>query len=401
MRRLIRTLALLLLFAAACAAPPSPPPPTPVVPTDTPVPTETASPTGTPTTTPTPAPTETPTVTPTPPVLNPLTGLVVANPAVLARRPLAIKIAHFPRRVREHQVGLSLADNVWEHYAEGGVTRFTAIFLSESPEKVGNVRSARLIDAILGEAYQAMLVASGSSQGTLDRLAQTDFYDRVIAEATGYSECPLLCREEAADLTTDKLYTSPAAVWKLADDLRLNGPQALGGFAFDAAPSPGGVPATTIHLDFQLGNTVAEWRYDPAAQVYSRWVDTADLPSLAPHLDAATGQPISAADVVVLFVPHVATNVREDENGQYFGYDILLTGSGLARLFRDGLMYEISWTRGEKGLPRFVDAGGRVIPFRPGVIWFEVLSSDSPTSFENATFTARLKAPKPLSTPTP
>jgi hypothetical protein len=45
------------------------------------------------------------------------------------RRPLAIKVAHFPRRVREHQVGLSYADNVWEHYAEGGVIRFTAIFL--------------------------------------------------------------------------------------------------------------------------------------------------------------------------------------------------------------------------------------------------------------------------------
>ena len=361
----------------------------------------TASPTETPTTTPSPTPTETPTVTPTPPVLNPLTGLVVANPAVLDRRPLAIKIAHFPRRVREHQVGLSLADNVWEHYAEGGVTRFTAIFLSQSPERIGNVRSARLIDAILGEAYQAMLVASGSSRGTLDRLARTDFYDRVIAEATGYSECPLLCREESADLTTDKLYTSPEAVWKLADDLRLNGPQDLGGFAFDAAPPEGGAPAATIHIDFQLGNTVAEWRYDPAAQVYFRWVDTADLPNLAPHLDAATGQQIMAADVVVVFVPHVATNVREDENGQYFGYDILLTGSGPARLFRDGLMYEISWTRGEKGLPRFVDAGGRVIPFKPGNIWFDVLSSDSPATFENATFTARLKAPKPLPTPTP
>src|SRR5262249_12080970 len=109
--------------------------------------------------------------TPTPAITNPLSGLVTADPTVLDRRPLAIKIAHFPRSVRP-QYGLSQADNVWEHYAEGGVTRFTAIFLSQAPEKIGNVRSARYIDAILGEAYRAMLVASGSSQGVLNRLRQ-------------------------------------------------------------------------------------------------------------------------------------------------------------------------------------------------------------------------------------
>jgi len=404
---LFRDVALFFLLTLAACAPAitASPTLTPIPPTNTPIPTATASPTPTPTATLTPSPTATPTITPTPPVINPLTGLAVADPAVLERRPVAIKVAHFPRRVREHQLGLSLADNVWEHYAEGGVTRFTAIFLSQSPEKVGNVRSARLIDAYLGEAYQAMLVASGSSQGTLDRLSQTDFYERVIAEATGYSDCPLLCREEAADLTTDKLYTSPVAIWQLATELKLNGRQDLSGFVFNPALPSGGVSATTIHLDFQLGNTVAEWRYDPATQAYARWVDTASLPSLDPHLDVATGQPITAANVVVLYVLHFATNVREDEHGQHFGYDVLLTGSGPAKLFRDGLMYDLTWMRGDAsaGLPRFVDAAGQVVPFRPGNTWFDVLSSDSPTTFDasQGVFSARFKAPKPLPTATP
>jgi Protein of unknown function (DUF3048) N-terminal domain len=122
-------------------------------------------------------------------VFDPLTGLAVSDPSVLDRRPLAIKIANFPRHVRAAQTGLSLADNVWEHYAEGGTTRFTAIFLSQGPDRIGNVRSARLLDTYLGQAYQAMLVASGSSDGTLNRLRKTDFFKRVIAEATGYHGC--------------------------------------------------------------------------------------------------------------------------------------------------------------------------------------------------------------------
>lgn len=393
---------LALLLAACSSAPATSTLSLPPTPTLAPSPTPTITPTPTATLTPTPVPTATFTASPspTPATINPLTGLVVPDPTTMDRRPLAIKVAHFPRRVRP-QFGLSFADNVWEHYAEGGVTRFTAIFLGQSPEKVGNIRSARLIDTILGEAYQAMLVASGSSQGTLDRLRETDFYERVIAEATGYDECPILCREEDRSATTDKLFTSPEALWELTTELGLNGRQNLKGFAFDSEPPAGGEEAISLRLDFQLGNTVTEWRYDPQAGRYARWVDTAELPTLAPHVDALSGQQITAANVVVMYALHAPSNIREDENGQSFSYEIFLTGSGPARLFRDGKVYEVKWERGEKGLPRFVDDRGRPAPFKPGNTWFEVVTPDSPTQFEGGAFSLRFKAPDPFpATPT-
>src|SRR3990172_4591691 len=68
-------------------------------------------------------------------------------------------------------------------------------------------------------------------------------------------------------------------------------------------------------------------------------------------------------------------------------------------------MYDLTWMRGDAsaGLPRFVDAAGQVVPFRPGNTWFDVLSSDSPTTFDasQGVFSARFKAPKPLPTATP
>jgi hypothetical protein len=383
---------LLLAACAASAATPTATLPPPQVSLISPTPSLTPPPTAT--------------LTPTPQALNPLTGLPVSDPAVLNRRPLAIKVAHFPRKVREYQVGLASADQVWEHYAEGGVTRFTAIYLSQGPLKVGNVRSARLVDAALSAAYEAMLVTSGSSEGTLNRLRENPaLYRRVIAEATGYSLCPLLCREEAATLTTDKLFTSPEAVWRLAEQMGLGGAPPLAGFAFDALTPANGVPALTIHLDFQRDNTVAEWRYDQASGRYARWIDTDAMPALAPHVDQLNGQAITAANIVVLYAAHVPSNIHEEEDGKrYFSYDIVLTGTGSAKLFRDGQAFDVLWFRPDAGagLPRFVDPAGAPVPFRPGNTWFEILSTGSPTEFSADVFRARFLAPDPFpATPAP
>jgi len=405
----------ILLTAACVAAPATPAAPT-AVPSLPPPKVSTATPAAPApaTVTPAPAVTELPPATPSPApsptaaVLNPLTGLALADAALLQRRPLAIKVAHFPRSVREHQVGLSGADNVWEHYAEGGVTRFTAIFFGQGPEKVGNVRSARLIDAILGDAYQAVLVASGSSTGTMNRLRENDdLYPRIVAEATGYAECPLLCREESAALTTNKLFTAPTELWRLAEAKGFGPATGLTGYAFGAAVPPAGTPLTTVHLDFQLNNTVAEWRYDAASGLYARWIDTAQLPTLAAHVDTLNGQALTAANVVVLYVTHVSSNIRETEGGtRYFSYDVQMTGEGLAYVFRDGQYWEVRWQRADAPhtLPRLVDAAGAPLPLKPGVTWFEVLSTTSPTQIDAAAglFQARFKAPNPFpATPSP
>jgi hypothetical protein len=397
---------------AATATPTLPPPtltatPLPPTPTGTPSPLPTATGTATPVP-PTATPTDTavpPTATAsaTPPRLNPLTGRPAADPALLDRVPLAVKIAHFPRRVREAQAGLSLADNVWEHYAEGGTTRFTAIFLGQTPERMGNVRSARLIDIHLGYAYRALVVASGSSSGTLSRFREAGLYDRLIAEATGYKGCPVLCREESAAVTTDRLFTSGPALWALADNLGLSGTAGLEGFTFAEAAPAGGEAAPTIHIDWHINNTVAEWRYDAANNRYDRWIDSDAMPELARHVDTLTGAPLTAENVVILFVSYVPSNIWEEDGGaRHYSYDVLLAGAGEGRLFRDGRMWEITWEREDvsSGLPRLRDAAGQPIALRPGVTWFVALDPDSAMRFEAGTFYARSRVPDASALPT-
>jgi Protein of unknown function (DUF3048) N-terminal domain/Protein of unknown function (DUF3048) C-terminal domain len=325
--------------------------------------------------------------------VDPLTGLQVADPALLNRRPLAIKVSEFPRRVRP-QDGLSFADLVFEHYAEAGVSRMTAIFLGNDSPKVGSIRSARLIDLVLTESYQAMLVTSGSSQGVLGALSKAPFFNRLIAEATGFNKCPPLCRE-GTEASTNNLFASTADLWKTTDGLGLNGRQDLHGMAFFPTPPAGGQAATTVHIDFQANENTTEWRYDSASARYARWVDTDVVGQLAPHIDAVTGQQLSAANVVVLYANHVTSVIPEDfGNGGHCGYEIQLWNSGPAKIFRDGQEYDLTWVRFKSADEiGFVGPDNQIFPFKPGNSWFEVINFGSPTTFENGAFSARFKGP--------
>lgn len=325
--------------------------------------------------------------------VNPLTGLIVSDVRALERRPLAIKVSQFPRRVRP-QSGLSLADVVFEHYAEAGVTRMTAIFLGQEAAKVGSIRSARLIDTVLGEAYRAMLVTSGSSQGTLDRLFRSNFANRIIAEATGYNKCPPLCRE-GTDASTDNLFANTAEVWAIATQLGVNERQDLHGMAFFPTPPGGGQRATTIHIDFQLNYNIVEWRYDPATGLFARWVDTDVEGQLAPHTDALNQAQLTAANVAVLYVHHQPTDLVEDYGSEgHCGYEIQLWGSGPAKVFRDGQMYEAKWVRfNQSDLIGLVGPDNVVFPLKPGNTWLEVIDLDSPTTFADGVLTTRFKGP--------
>ena len=75
---------------------------------------------------------------------NPLTGLP-GDPTRLTKRPVAVVVNNRP--VARTQYGLSAADVVYEYVMDGWyVTRFTAIYYGNEVERIGPVRSARLIN---------------------------------------------------------------------------------------------------------------------------------------------------------------------------------------------------------------------------------------------------------------
>ncbi len=321
-----------------------------------------------------------------PPDVNPLTGLAVADPAKLNRRPLAIKVSNSPACVRP-QAGLSLADLVFEHYAEGPTTRFTAVFYSHDAPKVGSVRSARLIDLEIPAMYQTLLAFSGASPGMLTRLKEIDFKDRILSPEfepghKAFFRVPKESLTGECQVLEHTLFTSTDRLWADAEAKGVNQRPVIIGTVFNAAPPPaslGGQPAGTLSLAYD--GVYVRWNYSPTAGLYYRYANGQQ------HKDTLTNSQITAANVVVVFVHHVLTDFLEN----LIGYDpktgrggshsiqIQLWGTGPAQLYRDGQMYPVTWVRQGRGdVLELVDAGGQPVALKPGVTWFQLAPLDSP-----------------------
>ena len=116
--------------------------------------------------------------------LNPLTGLPPSDPALMDRRPLAIKVANYPRYIRP-QSGLTLADNVFEYYIEAGLTRFIAVFYGNNSEWVGPVRSGRYFDENIQRMYHAYLVFKFADPRVEKHLETSDIAPFLVVPSLG------------------------------------------------------------------------------------------------------------------------------------------------------------------------------------------------------------------------
>jgi hypothetical protein len=378
-------------FALGCSSTPAPDP------TKTPRPTFTATavatavastvtPTPTRTATPTPVP---PTPTPTPnPNLNPLTGLAITNTASLQLRPLEVVVNNSP--VARPQYGLSKADIIFEYVMDGwSVTRFTAIYLGQEAERIGPVRSARLINLHLAPMFDAALVASGASADVrwlLRNKAGFPYLDIDLDDGsnTAYST-------SIGTHWETRLQTSTASLRRWLQKESLDRPFTGKPFIFSTQVSTATVTSAAgmVHIPYPQ-SSIVDWSYDSARSLYLRSVQS------EPHIDASTGAQITAANVVVLFASHDSTDIVEDTLGNT-AIQIGLTGPGKCLVMRDGVVAEGTWTwdapleaatiatgdtvvvpKSAGDSVQLLGANGSPIMLKPGVTWVQVV----PTSYK-------------------
>lgn len=314
--------------------------------TRTPTETYTATPTPTLTPTPTATPTDTPSPTPTPngPYQYPegvsaLTGQPYPDQASRERRNLLIKISNYPPIVRP-QSGLNRADVVFEYEVEGGVTRFAAIFRSQSPDHVGPVRSGRLMDLQLVPMYQALFSYSGASAPVQSLIFDAPWSVGVISPSIGDNcEEAGFCRFPQDGLAYEHtLYADTNLIWDRATRRGVNEGYRARGFAFAYNADPGGTEATDMFIDW-YGQTDARWQYDAQSGRYQRFTDG------VAHFDAADGEQLWADNLVVLEVEHEERPDLFEEESRSASQQINMWGTGRAYLFRDGVYYQGFWER--------------------------------------------------------
>ncbi len=346
-----------------------------LTPTFTSTPLPTSTPTGTATFTPSPSPSFTPSPTATvvgpseyPDNYNPLTGLPYPDEAARNRRTLIVKVSNFPEVVRP-QSGLTKADIVFEYEVEGAVTRFAAIFRSQGAEKVGSVRSARLLDLELVPMFQALLAYSGANAWIDNYILNADWKWQALSPQHGVN-CPPFCRyEDPTKAYEHTLFGNTFEMWDVATQRQVNEGRAVRGFAFSDVPDPGGKLANDIYIDYWNQRQDTRWQYNPNDGRYYRYN------SGLPHLDAITGQQLSADNVVILEATHVdRPDIYESEIGG-IAVEIQLWGTGTAWLFRDGQWYEGMWAhaQGKSGLWLEFNDGQTPMHLKPGQTWINIV----------------------------
>ena len=297
---------------------------------------------------------------------NPLTGELVTDPALLQRRPLAIKISNAPPSFVRPQAGLNRADWVFEHTAEGHITRLTLIMYGKDAAEVGPIRSARLIDVELPAMFDAALVFSGASTGVNQRLNASDFNERIIR-----SNDPGYYRTGEDKPFEHTLYGRPATFRQGLEALGLNTPPNFNGLlTFTSEPPAEGVPASRVALDYEW--EVVEWRYDAGDGRYYRWA------AGEPVLDDNTGEQVSAANVVVIAPFHVedGTICEQITNDvcTHLSVQIQLWGSGTGFILRDGQQFPVTWHRANRNdLLTFTDSDGNPFPLQIGNTWVQLV----------------------------
>jgi hypothetical protein len=333
------------------------------IPTVTPLPTDT----------PTPSPTSTPSYPPEgygptnfPSDVDLLTGLPVADPVLLDRRPMLIKVSNIPRNNRP-QWGLSLADIVFEYYTEEGNTRFAAVFLGNNADIVGPIRSGRFIDAQLVRGYKAVFAFGSAYVVEMDRFLNSEFADRLVIEG---ANTPLTRHDPNG---ANFLVANTATLSAYATSLGNNARQNLDGMSFNLTPPAGGTPVPQIFVRYS-GVIYNRWDYDPATGKYLRFADTTEdynnvKEQYAQLTDRLTNQPISFDNMVVLYVTHELYSKGI--------YDIQLNGSGAGYAFRDGQAYQVNWQRNSTAVVSLTNPDGTPFPFKPGTTWFEVIGVSS------------------------
>lgn len=321
----------------------------------------------------------------------------------ITRRPLAVMIDNHSNA--RPQAGLTSADVVYEAIAEGGITRFMAVYLCNlSDVRVGPIRSARTYYLDWLSEYDALYshvggancneeTGSGCANGApADALGQIEKYKIKDIGQSGVS-FPTYFRdfeslkkitgklvidaEHTMYATTQKLWAVGAKRgWVVTDQMGKKWETSFIPWKFkDDTSSSSQIAADKINVEFwQVSSDYSvTWKYDGTCNCYKRENGG------SPHVDMNNNQQLSAKNIIVQFERESRANDGYDNNVHLLYGTI---GSGKALFFQDGKVIEGKWSKASRlARSKYVDSKGKEIDFNKGVIWIQTVPEGARVSY--------------------
>lgn len=305
---------------------------------------------------------------------SPLTGLEVPI-ATAEQIPMAIVIENLSS-IRP-QSGLTQADVVYEFLAEGGITRFLAVFASNDvnkPDLIGPVRSLRSYMIPVGLELLAPIYHVGGAPNALELAKEWKMRD-----VNQFFDSKYFWRDSSVNGQG-----APHNMWTRMPEIKYavrdhGWPQDDGKniqawkFRDEALIDERG-DVGTIMVRFSSGSYNVEWIYDKTKNRYTR--NQAGIE----QTDRNNKKPVTARNIVVQYCQ--INSISGDDKGRI---DVKNdAGEGPALVFNDGRVTEATWKKKDRNSRTiFYDkASGEEMRFIPGNFWIEVPPVDKETTWE-------------------
>ncbi|MEK7096431.1 MAG: DUF3048 domain-containing protein [Patescibacteria group bacterium] len=300
----------------------------------------------------------------------PLDGIMTTKESS-ARHPLAVVVENHPDA--RPQAGLDKASIIYEAIAEGGITRFMAIFGTFEAEKVGPIRSARTYFVDWARGYDAYLAHVGGNIDALDQIQKEK-----VLDLDQFSNPSPYWRERTKNLASEHtMFTSTVKLRKTASDKKFSTANNYTVYKFnediDDSQKTALPQSQKITINFSTNQYKAVFDYDRTKNSYKR--------SLADkaHVDQITKTQINPTNIIVMTVKRKATITRINEAG----YEMTTIGSGAAKIIYNGTMIEATWKKNSKtDREIFYDSAGSEIKFNRGQFWIAVVPPESTVTIE-------------------
>jgi len=306
-------------------------------------------------------------------VTDPLTGLPNTDSSILDRSAMVVKIDNHPSA--RPQVGINQADIIFEENVES-LTRFAAVFHSQTPSLVGPIRSGRFQDIdLVGSLNRPLFVWSGGNDKVTANIKRSDLINLSYTEA---QKSGAYDRDDSRP-APHNLFAEAPKLWEFAATLDVEGagpPPAQ--FIYRSTSDANASTSTEVAgAKITMDGVKVYWEWKSEFGEFTRFQNGKELKD-------SDGTPVSVSNVVVLEVIY----------SRAYSPAAKTTGGGKAYVFTNGVVYEGTWDRPTRLDPfSLLDSSGAPLKLTPGQTFVMVARPDAVAVIEPGTDPDDVKYP--------
>ncbi len=258
------------------------------------------------------------------------------------------------------QINMIAADVIYEaEIANGGYTRYTALFNDSIPDEVEAVRSARIMHIDIALDWGATFVHYGGQQmvgsSIYDYLNTVNLHSRFDGLTNGV--------DFYRDTQRVAPYNVVARLGQIYSKIDMNKTTSRSPLTFSETDyTVRGTNSNIFRINYSIDQGYyPSYQYKPGEGVYYRFYNRADF------LDG-NGEQYTCSNVIVMQADYTWYNGEADRPM------VALTGSNRCDYFIGGKHFTGTWVRNDVSeTTQFLDSDGNVVVFKPGKTFIQII----------------------------